>query len=377
MRSSTTASRVSPHGIVALLVLVGCSSDEPPGPIVIDAHEIGVLDEGELIRGRDGGSSAELWGKSVWTFGDTVLRVPDVDGETWHHNSYGTTDDRDASDGIGGLAAPLDAAGAPVYLIPPTPSEQAFNEAHRGDDCAETPCGARWAAWPGEPVYDAAADRALVFYGLIYSEPGEFNFEGVGGSIAIWDALDAVPRRPEVDPDAEHPTLVFEPGDPTFGAGVEIEGDRLYSFACDSKGFDHVCRLGRVQLGHELDRSAWEMWDGDDWTNDLRHGAVLFVAAPIVSIGHVDATDEWLAIYSPPFDGRIFARTAPERTGPWSAATMVYDVPAGEDEPYDAIQHREYAEQGGLVQYVTYSRARADDDGGEFPIVRVELAPDE
>ncbi|MBK6917830.1 MAG: DUF4185 domain-containing protein [Deltaproteobacteria bacterium] len=359
----------------ALLLALACEAVAPSGPEVVEAREIGVLGDSGLIDGRDGGPSAVLWGHDVWTFGDTVLRVPDVDGQNWHHNSFSITADLDASDGISGLHEPLDAVGAPLYLVPPTPAEKAFNDAHLGDPCAQTPCGARWAAWPSAPVYDVDRDRALIFYGLIYAEPGPFNFEGAGGSIAIWDRLDAVVRRPEIDAGAEHPTLMFRAGDPSFGISPHIEGDHLYSFACDEHRGTHVCRIGRVPVEQALDRSAWRMWGGNDYDADLEHGTVLFEAAPIASITPLPATGEWLAVYSPPFDTTIVARTAPTRTGPWSAPSRVYRVPAGEPAPYDAQHHAELAEDGGVVQYVTYSRPTEGWFGSEFAIVRVELVP--
>jgi hypothetical protein len=361
------------RALVLVLVPLSCADPEPPGPDVVSAEPLGTVAQSDRIEGRDGGSSARAWGRSIWAFGDTVLRTPDGDGESWHHNSFAVTLDTDASDGIA-LDDPLDEAGAPRYLVPPTPSEEAYNAAHRGDPCAEAPCGARWAAWPGEPIHDAAGDRALVFYGLVHAQPGDFAFEGVGGSIAIWDAFDAEPRRPEVEPGAEHPTLVFRATDPSFGFGVHIDDPYLYSYACDQDELEHVCRLGRVQLGHELERSAWEMFDGSGWVHDLSRGAVLFTAAPIVSIHRLRATGQWLAVYTPPFDRGIFARVADERTGPWSAPSLLHRVEAAEGEPYDAVLHPEFEEADGLVQYVTYSRPTEGWFGRELALLRVELA---
>ncbi len=171
-----------------------------------------MLEQGTDITGRDGGVSGLAWGKSIWTFGDTVLTFPDAAGSNWHHNSFAVTDDLHASDGIAGLSSPSDSTGAPVYLVAPSPAEQAFNDAHAGDPCAEEPCGARWAVWPGPPVFDAARGRAIIPYGLLRAEPGDFNFRGVGQSFATWDSLDSMPTRPVVNASAEHPDLIFPGG---------------------------------------------------------------------------------------------------------------------------------------------------------------------
>ncbi len=64
-----------------------------------------------------------------------------------------------------------------------------------GEDCKEKPCGARYVVWPGNMLFDEANNRVLVFYNLIYAEPGDFNFEGIGSSIAVWNDPDERPVR--------------------------------------------------------------------------------------------------------------------------------------------------------------------------------------
>jgi hypothetical protein len=100
-----------------LPLLAGCFVAEPGLVTVVEAREVGALEQSAKIQGRDGGGSAVVWDRTVFIFGDTVLNVPDVEGETWHHNSFSSTLDSDASDGIGPLSEPLDEAGAPRNLI--------------------------------------------------------------------------------------------------------------------------------------------------------------------------------------------------------------------------------------------------------------------
>src|SRR5262249_28511562 len=158
------------------------------------------------------------------------------------------TDDLVARDGISGLTGPTDSAGAPAYFIAPTVDEAAYNAAHYGNSCTEAPCGARWAAWPGPPLWDATQGRTLVFYGLVHAAPGDFNFSGVGQGLAVWPDFASWPQRPEVSPGAEHPTLLFGQGEPPWGTAALIEGDQLYAFACetDSSGLSPPCSLARV-----------------------------------------------------------------------------------------------------------------------------------
>jgi hypothetical protein len=357
--------------VLLLVSLAGCRA---PGPRAEAAVEIAVLEQSEAIVGRDGGQSALLWDRSVWIYGDTVLSIEDEWGRTWHHNSFSITEDLDASDGIGGFVEPLDPAGAPLHLIPPTSAEKAFNEAHWEVEgsCAEQPCGARWAVWPGSPVWDAEGERALVFYGLIYAEPGDFNFESVGASIAIWTDPEGLPERPVIDPDAAHPDLLWRAGEPGWGVISVIVDGRLHTFACDGDdGPGHDCRLARVELADIHDRGAWRYWTGSSWSADMSEVEVLFEGAPIMSVAYNEFLGEWLAIYSSPFSSKIVGRTAPELVGPWSREGVLYD--AGEDEPYDVVAHPEYEEESGRVQILSYSRPTGGWFGTEFPLVRVEL----
>lgn len=338
--------------LLALSVGLGlwaCEQGPPAALRVVTAEEVGLLEQSTLIIGRDGGYSAVVWGRSVWVYGDTVLTVEDASGTNWHHNSYSITEDLDPTDGITGFEEPLDPAGAPAYFIHPTAEEEAFNALHRGDPCQVEPCGARWAVWPGPLVFDEARDRALVFYGLIYAEPGDFNFHGVGQSIALWERLEDSPWRPVVDPLAEHPTLLFGEGEPGFGPGAIIQGDSLYSFSCDSHGLDHPCLLAQAPLATVLDRDAWRYWDGSAWSAELSRAAPVFDGAPILTVAWNEALGLFLAVYSEPLENGVMVRTSEALTGPWSAEKKLFTAhrPAGGDGwVYDAVLHAEYSTPG-------------------------------
>ncbi|MCA9720039.1 MAG: DUF4185 domain-containing protein [Myxococcales bacterium] len=365
------AFRISGCAFAALVStsLVACGE---PGPQARAAEELGVVEASELYEGRDGGLSAIAFGRSVWVYGDTVLTVEDEWGHNWHHNSFSVTQDVDARDGVGGFTETLDPAGAPRHLIPPSPDELSFNLAHWGEDCEQEPCGARWAVWPGDPVWDAEAGRALIFYGLIYAEPGEFNFTSVGQSVAVWDVYEEPPRRPVIHPEAEHPDLLFLEGEPGWGVGSNIEDGFLYTFSCDEDGLGHPCRLARVAAAEVLERDAWRYWDGASWSTEMDEADKLFEGAPIMEVSRSEHHGGWLAIYSSPFSRDVVARTAPALTGPWTRESVIYTAP-GDDAPYDVVHHPEYAEEAGRVQYLTYSRPTTGWFGTEFPLVRVEF----
>ena len=302
------------HGLsVIALLSTACGG---PRAKASESAPLRTLEEPAEIRGRDGGYSALLWRASVWTFGDTVLEVEDVDGEKWHHNSWARTNDLDASDGPQELSSPRDEAGAPAYLIPPTADEREFNELHRGDDCDIEPCHARYAVWPGQPVFDPDRDRALVPFELIYGEPGAWNFHGVGAGWAVWHAPDELPQRPIVDEGQEHPTVSFLPEQPAPTLGPQIVGDALFAFACPQEGFSRRCHLGRVAIEELHDPTAWRYWDGGRWNEEQDEAAALFDGAPIMSVSFNAYLEAWMVVCAAPFDDRVVMRTAQELTGP-------------------------------------------------------------
>lgn len=343
-----------------------------PGSLGARATELGVLPQSAKIQGRDGGPSGVVWGHSIWTFGDTVLNQNDQEGSNWHHNSFSMTDDRLASDGITDFSERLDPAGVPRYFIAPTPDESTFNADHRGDPCKVTPCGARFAAWPGPPVWDAANNRAVVFYGLIYAEPGDFNFRGVGQSVALWRNFSAEPERPVVTPAAEHPTLLFDKDEPPWGTAALIDSGQLFAFGCDSghDGLSPPCYLARVDPGRVTERSAWQFWNGSDFAADGRKS--LFTGAPSMTVARNSHLGLWTAIYCEPLSNRVVLRTAAALTGPWSDAKLLFEAQKDPPGAYDANWHPEFDRDNLL--YVTFSRSNHIGwFGSEFALVKVEL----
>jgi Domain of unknown function (DUF4185) len=351
-----------------LLLLAACAPDS----FGASAVEVSVLPQADTIQGRDGGPSGLAWGHSVWTFGDTVLNLADEIGTNWHHNSFSITDDLDGSDGIGGFSERTDSAGAPRYFIAPTADEAAFNADHYGDSCKVAPCGARWAVWPGRPVWDGT--RALVFYGLIYAEPGDFNFHGVGQSVAVWDNFSTEPARPSPSPGTAHPTLLFGEDEPAWGTAALIDQQLLYVFACDSdgNGFAPPCYLAQVEPDRVLDRAAWRYWNGGAFVASMDGKQSLFDGAPSISVAWNQHLQAYTVIYAQPLSNRVVIRTAPSLTGPWTEARLLFEANKEPEGAYDANWHAEY--DAGKLLYVTYSRSNHMGwFGSEFALVRVTL----
>ena len=366
--------------IALLIITASISCDDNPGPPaalgLVSATDIGPLELNPKIGGRDGGYSGVFNGRSVWLYGDTILKEADAQGHTWLNNSWSWTADLDPAGGMTGFNERLDDADAPTEFFPLTEEEAIYNELHYGSEgCAEEPCGARWAMWPGPIVADSARSRALIFYGKIHAAPGEMNFYGVGNGLVVWEDFDAAPTRPEVNPGADEPTLLFSKEEPTFGSAAIVVADMLYAYACDLKDYAKPCKVGRVPLADALDRSAWRFWDGAAWQEKIGRAQALFDGNDIMTVAWCPFAGVYIAIYSQPMDAKTMLRTAPAPEGPWSRAVKLFDAqkPDGGDWVYDALAHPEYAQNDGLTQYVTYSRSTGF-FRSEHRVVKVELA---
>ncbi|MCB9761733.1 MAG: DUF4185 domain-containing protein [Alphaproteobacteria bacterium] len=351
-----------------LFTLFACAS---PSVSLVEARDLGVLPYPQAVQARDGGYSGTFQGRSVWLYGDTILNQDAEDGSRWRHNTFSWTRDARASDGLDGFEEPLDEAGAPLELFVSTEAEAAYNALHAGEDCAETPCGAREVLWPMAMVEDPARDRALVFFVKIHGEPGAWNFFSRGHGVAIWDDPDGHPWRPEPGVDPEHPTLLF-PGDTdNYGAAALVEGDHVYTYACDTDGWGKPCRVGRAPLATVEVREDWRFWDGEAWSADIGDAAEVFDGASQMSVQWNEALGMYLALYVPGLTDTITLRTAPAPEGPWSREVALMEtLPAAEDWVYCGIGHPEYDDGANL--YVTYYRT-TEPWHGEVRLVELTL----
>jgi hypothetical protein len=344
----------------------------------VNAVEVGTLHPSSLITGRDGGETVLAWGHEVWIFGDTFLTVKNVDGTSFVSNTFATSPSTVPEGGIP-LADRLDEAGAPDELLRPTAAEEAYDVAHRmlpDGGCEASPCGGRFATWPSAAVFAPdAGGSALVFYSIVSAAPGAFNFQGIGAGVATWSSFASLPSRPAPALcDGGPPTALFCASDPGYGEGAALVDGSVYTFACTKNGLAFNCQLGRVPYAQATARSAWQFWTGSAWSSDMGSSVTLFNGAPILSFFFDPFIGQWMTVYSEPLSNQVVFRTAPALTGPWSQEGNLF-VATYQDgnggTAYDAVVHPELAEQGGKVQYVTYSRPNGTEFGDEFALVRV------
>ena len=237
------------------------------------------------------------------------------------------------------------------------------------------PCGARWATWAGAAVSDPARKRVLVSYGLIYAEPGEFNFRGVGASIAVWDDWMQQARRPTLGYCPDHPTMLFCDGEGDWAGTLVVDGDNLYGFSCENAGLSSNCQLARAPLADPLDRSQWQVWNGSAFESSFAAAATLFEGGLNMRVHYNVYARAWMAIYSKIVSNEVAYRTAPSLTGPWSSEETLFvaDQKHPEGVTYDAYVQPDYSEEDGRVLYVTYSRSIGTWFGSELSLTQVTL----
>ena len=367
---------------IVALGLSGCSlypggqAGPPAGLTVVQATDLGTFGTNPKIVGRDGGYSGVFGGYVVWLYGDTFLANPNAQGQTLISDSWAYTADFNAADGITGFQEGDDSAGAPTMILQLTSAERAFNVAHQGNPCQQQPCGARWALWPGATVSDPARNRALVFYQLVSAQPGNFNFQAVGYSVATWQNFADLPQRPVINPQAEHPDLLFTQDQPAFGSAALVVGDTLYAYGCDTSDFSVACELGRVDLASVTDLSAWTYYAGDGtWSANIGDAMWVFTGNPILNVSWNGYLQEYVAVYNSPLSENVMMRTAPNPEGPWSREVMAFTALApapGQSPADDAQAHPEYNLNGGQTMFVSYSHATGP-FSSEFHLVSVEL----
>ncbi|HEY2672939.1 MAG TPA: hypothetical protein VGJ07_21595 [Rugosimonospora sp.] len=368
------------------------AADDTPTLTVTSTQALPALRQNPSVEGRDNGQSAGYGGRSVWIFDDTILKNP------WGFlsNSGAVTSDLDASDGIDLLSDnPFteSSQGRPSQIIPLSPAEQAFQQAHAAP-CAtgDEYCGTVYGFWPGPVAADPAHHRILFTYGKLCrgapdGTPCQNGFVGtlLGTGFAELDMLTHKVSRITVEnpdpsitsPEGQDPTLLFPPNNLSFGAGeMVIRGNTLYAWgACDAT----TCGVAKVPVDQLQNRLAWRYYTGADahgnpvWGTDPTKATVVgMVNGPAGgTVQYVPALHGYLNTYMSSYDNVGRYQTAPQPWGPWSAPKAMFTgLPTNTLWDYASFAHAEYSRRGGLTQYITYYRP--EDEQQE--LVRVDFS---
>jgi hypothetical protein len=369
--------------LTACAVPAGCGlyssgpSEPPPQLLVAQVTDLGPIPTNPDILGRDGAYSALFQGVSVWVYGDTFIAKADAQNRTLLSDSWSFTTDLNAQSGLTGFQERLDSTGAPTMILPETPAEQAFNQAHNVNNCQAQPCGARWALWPMSIAVNPADNSALIFYMLVSAQPGAFNFQILGTSVATWQNLQSQPQRLTLNPAivADHPDLMFNDSEPEFGTASFVRNGVLYVYGCGvaNNSFDIGCRVAKVDASSAQDRNTWTFYAGNgNWSSKISDAVSVFDGGGSVSWN--DYLQRYIAVYSQVFSQNVMIRTSAMPEGPWSgeAVAFVAMTPASGN-VYDAHAHSEYDISGGQTIFVSYSRSTPAPFSGEVRLVSLTL----
>jgi hypothetical protein len=367
-------------GLFLIFGLSGCnlypspSSGPPPALSIATAQDLGVIPTNPDILGRDGGYSALFQGHAVWLYGDTFIAKANAEDQTLLSDSWSFTTDLNAQAGITGFQERLDSAGALTMILPLTPAEQAFNQAHNINKCLAQPCGSRWALWPSSMVVNPADNSALIFYMVVSAQPGAFNFQGIGTSVATWQNIQQQPQRPTLNPPivADHPDLLFTQNEAGFGSASFVNNGTLYVYGCD---YNSGSKLGKVAPSSAQDRSAWSFYAGNGkWSEQIGDAVSVFNNANILSVSWNAFLQRYLAVYSPPFSQNVAMRTSVNPEGPWSSEIVAFvAMQPTSGNVYDALAHAEYDSNNGQTIFVSYSRSTPAPFSSEVRLVAVEF----
>jgi hypothetical protein len=259
-------------------------------------------------------------------------------------------------------------------VLPRTRAEDAFESAHAAAaGCAGSTdqyCGARFGFWPGPVIADPARHRLLVFYHkLCRSGPAGTPCSGelgkpLGSGVAQLDMasgrisrLAATSASPVTSVEGADPTMFF-PASTEYTAAALVVRNSVYVYGDCHFG----CRLARVPLGRLADRSRWQFFTGRNATGADQWSADPAGAVDTIEAGGAGSTVQWcpamhgfLNVFMPYGSNTIMYQLGGSPFGPWSWSYPLLVTNAdGPQANYAAFGHAEYAEDGGLVQYVTY-----------------------
>ena len=366
---------------------LAAAQNAPVPPKIVSVSELPPLVQQRQITGRDGTWSVAYNGSSYWSFNDTWLSSANLEGRNIVSNSLSWTNKLDASAGITLTYNHLDAAGAPTEFFPFTKDEKAFNT----QNCpSESDCPAEYAIWPGPVVPKPGSPTTEVYHFYFLLKRGSAIgtgpvWDSVGEGIATEELGQGIYRGLATPDSSSNPTLMWQVanGERLYASGGTIEpsGNYLYMLSCD-KG----CTIGRAPSAFVDVKSMWSYYSGNDTSGTPQWSSSQAVAKQILdeagaagsSMSYVPALNEYLLVYSKPSNNAVVYRVAENPWGPWSNEQSMFTASqgAGTGVSYAAMAHSEFAENNGLVQYVSYVR----NDGGLYgslqsiQLVKVVLA---
>ncbi len=341
---------------LCLLVLIGASYTAVQSigicqPEIITAEELGSVGKLKTTTTRDGGATAIVGSKLLWTFGDTLFNPKSVDGTNLRSSTAALADPVDPLN----VSEPGDANGAPYALLPFTAEEITFNEANRKTN-------ERIALWPGSVIADGK--RGFIFYLKLKVKPGFLDYEFIGTGIAeIKEGATTAVRDPG---------LLFTVPEPTFDNAF-LDGTTVYVYG-DLGDKKQSFGIARVPLTQIRERTAYQFWNGSAWESDSKAAKAVLTGIPGgVSVSYNAFLKQYLAIHSEILSNWVVLRTADSPQGVWSTPIEAFTgLTPKENVNYAGREHPELVIENGRIIFISYYRPMRL-FFGELRLVRVIL----
>ncbi len=337
----------------------------PAVPAVLAATANQPLREDARVVGRDYARSIGMDGHVYWLFNDTEVSDP------WGFmaNSLG----RGTGKAVSGR---ITVSGDPRSFLTEDDGEARVETASR-----------KLNFWVTGLVADPGRDRVLLSYDKVCRDSdanapcgavagvaqgsGFAALDPQTGSVTRLDAGGTVTSL-----EGKDSRLTFGP-DKAYPLDV-VRGRSAYGYRCRSsnQGGPVTATVGRVPLSRVEYFRDWRYLKPDgSWGTDAGEAAA---TGPVCGSGHtvqwIPALQLYLNTYLPSLGGDVMYQVAADPAGPWSNPRRLARLPdaqPGQSRPYYALAaHPAYAEDGGLVQYLTYH----DPVSGGQRLLRVVLA---
>lgn len=398
-RSTWRGRKAALAALLAALIpaaLTTSASATPPALTAVTwSGDTGALSEPAYIIGHDRGQSAYYSSGStqvsVWSFGDTATW-----NGGWASNTVGSTTDLNMSNNISSWTydnMSTSGTGRPgnaVALPDPYPARN-----------ADLDCTTCYRNWAGMMAADPANHRIVMLYHIIGKQTKTGGDVDKGYGVAVRDMNDSTPLfEPHTITNASlstNPYLLWYNPDPAptapgefttfskYASGFMKEGNYFYAYSCSGPygGDCKVARVDAVNPASVYNRSAWRFWnngEGDCTTWSSSSACASYVESGDsggrmtggsggMSVFWNPGISKFVQVYAAGASIRYRVASAPE--GPWSKSDLIAQGKDGT--AYAAYAHPEYAEDGGLDQYITYYHDTSTSDP-EFRIVKATFS---
>ena len=142
-----------------------------------------------------------------------------------------------------------------------------------------------------------------------------------------------------------------------WGTGAFLDKDvTVYLFrTVKNDGFAWDVQLARVPVAGIENSSAYEYFDGFDWSSSPAPSVTVMETSPQLSVAYNSYLERYVAVYPEPLGSRVMMRIAEQIDSEWSDPIALFDVDLGEQMFLGNVyQHPDYARDGGRTILISH-----------------------